>query len=46
MLGKIKMINFDDYANENKTNPNLKWWLRIWKSKCIIKFNKQQARYW
>ena len=24
MLSKIKMINFDDYANENKTEHNLK----------------------
>ena len=22
---KYKMINFDDYANENKTEHNLKW---------------------
>ena len=25
MLSKISMINFDDYANENKTEHNLKW---------------------
>ena len=25
MLSKTKMINFDDYANENKTEHNLKW---------------------
>ena len=53
------MTNFDGYANENKTEHNLKWpyipdlsiqntnnrRLKIWKSKCIIKFNKQSARY-
>ena len=30
------MINFDDYANENKTNHNLKWWLRIWKANALL----------
>ena len=25
MLSKIHMINFDDYANKNKTEHNLKW---------------------
>ena len=25
MLSKIQMINFDDYANENKTEHILKW---------------------
>ena len=52
------MINLDDYANENKTEHNLKWpyipdhpyrTLIIGGSgsgKCIIKFNKQPARYW
>ena len=25
MLKKLQMINFDDYANENKTKHNLKW---------------------
>ena len=25
MLSKIQMINFDDYANENKKEHNLKW---------------------
>ena len=25
MLSKIKMINFDDYTNENKTKRNLNW---------------------
>ena len=53
------MIGFDDYANENKTEHNLKWpyisdypyrTLIIGGSgsgkKCLIKFNKQPARYW
>ena len=53
------MINFDDYANENKTEHNWKWpyipdhpyrILIIGGSRsgktCIIKFNKQPARYW
>ena len=42
------MINFDDYANENKTKYNLKWntnnrrfW--IWNYKSIIEF-KQPAK--
>ena len=51
------MTNFDVYANENKTEHNLKWpyipdhpyrTLIIGGSgsgKCIIKFNKQPARY-
>ena len=25
MLSKIKIINFDDYANENKSEHNSKW---------------------
>ena len=53
------MINFDGYANENKTQHSLKWpyipdhsyrililgGYRSGKSKFIIKFNKQTARY-
>ena len=55
---KYKMINFDNYTNENKTehNPNWPYILdhphRILIAggsgsgkKCIIKFNKQSARY-
>ena len=47
------MINFDDYANENKTEHKLKWpcipdhpyrILIIGGNECIIKFNKQPAR--
>ena len=64
MISEILMINFDDYANKDKTmqelrSHNLKWLyipdhpyriliiggFRIWKNKCIIKFNKQPARY-
>ena len=50
---KIQMINFDDYANENKTERKLKWpcisdhpyrILIIGGNECIIKFNKQPAR--
>ena len=45
---KYKMINFDDYTNENKIaiysrssiqNTYYRWF-RIGKNKCIIKFNK------
>ena len=50
------MINFDDYASENKTELNLKWqyipdqntyYRRFWirKNKCIFEFNKQSVRY-
>ena len=51
------MINFDDYSNETKqqfkvavysrssiqNTNNRRFW--IWKSKCIIEFNKQPVRY-
>ena len=45
------MINFDDYANENKTEHNLKWPYipdhpcRILIIGKVSKFNKQPVRY-
>ena len=40
------MINFDDCTNENKTEYNSKWpYLPDHPYKCIIKFNKESARY-
>ena len=43
------MVNFDDYAIENKTEHNLKWGVVVGsesgKNRCIVKFNKQPARY-
>ena len=47
------MINFDDYAKENKTEQNLQqpyipdhpYKILIIEIKCIIEFNKQPVRY-
>ena len=45
------MINFDDYANENKTEHNPKWpYILDHAYKILIKgglkFDKQSSRYW
>ena len=51
---KVKMINFDDYANENKTEHKENWphipdhpyrILMIGGNKFIIKFNRKSTRH-
>ena len=50
------MINFDNYVNENKTEHNKNWPYILdhpygiggsgCAKKCIIKFDRKQARHW